>query len=219
MEIILSLLKQLASVLSPTEFLAVMSLIAVSVFIIVKWLLKQLAKGKKDGIVGLFASNEADDLKSIQTKLNEVMTLEEFERAFKLVSERLIQANERVASEIGSINQRLEALSVLSREVQLSFKDVGEDLDDVKSHVKLEAATQVQNVAVLKSELTKTLELLQRTLSQVEKIDEFAKASIPEFRGYHKELAKSLSDLSRDVALVERSIQTQINTGSAVKLR
>jgi hypothetical protein len=56
-------------------------------------------------------------------------------------------------------------------------------------------------------------------MSQLEKIDEFTRASIPEFRGYHKELVRQVSDLSRDVALVERSIQTQVNTLNTVKLR
>jgi len=218
-EIVFSLLKQLASSLSPTEFLTVVSIVAITIFMIVRWLLRQLAKGRKDGIIGLFTFSENNELKNIQTKLNEVMTLEEFEQAFKLISERLVSNIEPTTTEINTINQRLEAISVLNREAQMSFKDVGEDLDDVKSYVKLESAANAQNIAALKGELAKVLELLQRTLSQVEKIDEFARASVPEFRGYHKELAKGISELSRDVALVERSLQTQINTGSAIKLR
>jgi hypothetical protein len=54
---------------------------------------------------------------------------------------------------------------------------------------------------------------------QIEKIDEFVKASIPEFRGYHRDLGAELNNLSRDIALVERSLQMQINTANAVKLR
>jgi len=220
LDILLSLLKQLASALSPTEFLAVLALITGSVFFTVRWLLKQLAKGRKDGLVGLLAGGtEVDDLKTIQSKLDTMMTVDEFEKAFKLICERLIDSNQALIHEVDDINKRLEALSVLGREVQLSFKDIGEDLDDIKSHVKLEAAGLAQREALLKVELAKSLELLQRVLSQLEKVDEFSKAAVPEFRSYHKDLAKSLSDLSRDIALVERSVQTQINTGSAVKLR
>ena len=60
---------------------------------------------------------------------------------------------------------------------------------------------------------------MQRIISQIDKIDEFTRAAIPEFRSYHKELSKEVSELNRDIALVERTINTQINTANAINLR
>ena len=54
---------------------------------------------------------------------------------------------------------------------------------------------------------------------QLEKIDEYVRSSVPEFRQAHRDLSKDLSTLSKDIALVERSIQAQINNVSGVKLR
>lgn len=56
-------------------------------------------------------------------------------------------------------------------------------------------------------------------MSQLEKTDEFVKAFVPEFRSYHKELGKDMTELSKDIALMERSVQTQINNTNALKLR
>jgi hypothetical protein len=55
---------------------------------------------------------------------------------------------------------------------------------------------------------------MHRVLSQVEKVDEFARTAIPEFRSYHKELSKEVSQLSREVGIMDRVLQAHINTNS-----
>lgn len=220
MEIVLTLLKSLASSLSPTEFLVVLCLIIVAVFTSLKFVLKRVRRNSKSGL-NVFLTGEPDDsdIKELHTKLEEVMTLDEFEKAIQILMQNQIKSNEIIQQELHALQARLEALAASGREVQLSLREVHEDMLDVKDLSRETTSNLTASTVLLKTEIAKALEHTQRVLSQVEKIDEFCKAAVPEFRSYHKDLNKSVSDLSRDVALVERSIQTQLNTASAVKLR
>lgn len=220
MEIVLTLLKSLASSLSPMEFLVVLCLIIVAVYTSLRFILKHVHRGRKDGLHAFFTGgDDSDDIKEIQTKLDDVMTVDEFEKAMQALTQNQIRANEIVMQELHALQARLEAIAATGREMQLSFREIHEDMLDVKDQNRETHSNVTASTILLKTEVAKALEHTQRVLSQVEKIDEFCKAAVPEFRSYHKDLSKSVSDLSRDVALVERSVQTQLNTGSAVKLR
>lgn len=220
MEIVLALLKSLATSLSPTEFLVVLGLIFVAVYTSLRFILRHLRRGHKDGLATFFTgSDDSEEIREIQTKLDDVMTLDEFETAIHALTQNQIKANEIVMQELHALQSRLEALAASGREVQLSLREVHEDMLDVKDLNRETSNNLTASTVLLKNEIAKALEHTQRVLSQVEKIDEFCKAAVPEFRSYHKDLTKSVNDLSRDVALVERSVQTQLNTGSAVKLR
>jgi hypothetical protein len=219
MELVLTLLKSLASSLSPTEFLVVLCLFIVAVFTSLKFLLKHVRRGRRDLTALLTGEPSGDDIRDIQVKLDDVMTLEEFEKAITLLTQNQIKSNEIIQQELHALQARLEAIAAVGREMQLSFRDMHEDMLDVKEQNRESQSNLTASTILLKTEIAKALEHHQRVLSQVEKIDEFCKAAVPEFRSYHKDLSKSVSDLSRDVALVERSVQTQLNTGSAVKLR
>lgn len=222
MEIVLTLLKSLASSLSPGEFLVVLGLIIVAVFTSLRVILRHLRRRGREGLAAFFTGDEhadIDDIREIQTKLDDVMTMDEFEKAIQLLTQNQIKSNEIIQQELHALQARLEAISAAGREMQLSFREMHEDFLDVKDQNRETQSNLTASTVLLKTEVAKALEHTQRVLSQVEKIDEFCKAAVPEFRSYHKDLSKSVSDLSRDVALVERSVQTQLNTGSAVKLR
>lgn len=220
MEIVLTLLKSLATTLSPTEFLVVLCLIIVAVFTSLKFILKHARRGRKDGISAFFTGgNDGDDIKDIQTKLDDVMTIDEFEKAIHLLTQGQVKSNEAVMHELHALQARLEAIANAGRDAQAALREVHEDMLDMKELNRETTSNLTASTVLLKAEIAKALEQMQRLLSQVEKIDQFCRDAVPEFRGYHKDLGKSVNDLSRDVALVERSVQTQLNTGSAVKLR
>ena len=220
MDLVLTLIKSLASTLSPTEFLVVLCLVIVTVFTSVKFILKNVRRTKAEGLTVMFGgAADAENLKELQQRLDGIMTVEEFEKAIQLLMQNQIKSNEIVQQELHALQARLEAIADSGREVQLALRDVREDVLDAKQSSEETQSTLTASTVLLKTEIAKALEHTQRVLSQVEKIDEFCKAAVPEFRSYHKDLSKGLSDLSRDVALVERSVQTQLNTGSAVKLR
>ncbi len=219
MEIVLTLLKSLASTLSPTEFLVVLCLIIVAVFTSVKFLLRHIRRGRRDLTELLTGVSEDSNIRELQIKLDDVMTMDEFEKAIQTLTQNQIKSNEIIQQELHALQARLEAIAAVGREMQLSFREMHEDFLDVKDQNRETQSNLTASTILLKTEIAKALEHHQRVLSQVEKIDEFCKAAVPEFRSYHKDLNKSVSDLSRDVALVERSVQTQLNTGSAVKLR
>lgn len=218
MEIVLTLLKHLSSTMSPTEFLVTLGLVGAAVFTSVKFIIKHV-RARKEGFGVFFGSTDPEDIKEISTKLGEVMTLEEFEKAIELLTQSQIRSNEIIQQELHSLQARLEAIAASGREIQLSFRELHEDMQDVQEQNRETHSNITASTILLKTEVARALEQTQRVLSQVEKIDEFCKQAVPEFRSYHKDLGKSVSDLSRDVALVERSVQTQLNTGSAVKLR
>lgn len=111
-----------------------------------------------------------------------------------------------------------EAMAAFKTEIQQSTSLVARDLELIKQLIGKNDAANVLANENIKHLIQRNQDVIHRVSSQLEKVDEFARAAIPEFRTYHKELSKEVGELNRDIALVERSIQTQINS-SSVKLR
>jgi hypothetical protein len=103
-------------------------------------------------------------------------------------------------------------------ELQQSSVIIVRDLEFIKQSMSKSESTDALVHENVKQLIQRSQDVMQRISSQLEKVDEFARAAIPEFRSYHKELSKEVGELNRDIALVERSIQSQINT-SSVTLR
>lgn len=118
----------------------------------------------------------------------------------------------------GELKSHRTAMVAFKNELQQSSMLVVRDLELIKQLINKNESSDALAHENVKQLIQRTQDMMQRVSSQLEKVDEFARAAIPEFRSYHKELSKEVSELNRDIALVERSIQTQINT-SSVKLR
>lgn len=239
MEIIISLLKQLASSLSPTEFLVAVIVIIATTLSGIKFALGLLGKGGKGGFLTLLTGSGAGPSQSdidskilhekltmaitdITTKMDALVTREHLLAYQEVANEQRLNTTQQVndiRGQLTDIGTSLRPLALMHQDMEKTFADVTQDLNDIKNLAREHDNRAEKNFTMSREQLQRTQDIVARVSAQVEKIDEFVRSSVPEFRSYHKELTNELKDLSKDLAVIERTLQTQINTGSAVKLR
>lgn len=218
MDIIFNLLKQLASALSPTEFLLVLGVIAITSFTIVKFVLSHVKKSN-DGLMSLFSGGAEEDQTHniILTKLELALT------AQVTATDRIIKAVEDLRNDseknTEAIKLQITDFLLLKKDLEKLNENVTKELDEFNHTFKMHDLHDQQVNESIRDHISRLQESISKLSTQVERVDDFSRNAVPEFRSYHKELSKEINDLSRDIALVERSIQTQINTVNAVKLR
>ena len=219
MDLIIDILKKLATTLSPTEFLLVLGLIALVIFYSAKFVMK-----RKNGIVSALVGPDETMLNAItaiKTSVDDRFSA--LETSHSLAHEKIIEVVREIKDDSNEQAERLRKqitdILLLRKDIESAFTAVEKQLDGMIQFSKVTVSHDSQVHDALKESLQRIQENLARLNNQLEKIDTIIGAMIPEFRSYHKELGKEIGELSRDVALVERSIQTQINTVNAVKLR
>jgi hypothetical protein len=221
MDLVLSLLKQLAASLTPTQFLTVILVIAVSSFVVVKTILKIVAQ--KSGMPIIFGSDPISDISKKVTELAEkidlLMSKSEHEAQHEKTVLILRGMKETSDKSEEVIQLHVNDVILLKKDLESMYKSINDHITDMKHQLKMNDVHDHQSMDAVKALIARVHDMAARIEGHIAKIDEFTKAAVPEFRSYHKELSKDMSDLSRDVALVERSVQTQINTSNAVKLR
>jgi hypothetical protein len=229
MDIILGLLQQLATSLSPTQFLGVLALVVTSVFMTFKVLSARKKKGK--GLIGFLTGAPAGlteeqlllDLQvtvgNIEKLMNTVATSGTVERQTDKVLQAIAEVKQFVVLAEDHLDAQLVNIESIKNDLHELAEDIIKELSDIKHNLKMHDVQTHQDAEITKELQNRMHGILGRMISQVEKLDEFAKAVVPEFRSHSKDLSKDISGLSRDIALVERSIQNQINTPSSIKLR
>lgn len=197
MELTLAILKYLTGALSPVEFLVVLALVATFAFLAIQWALK-----RKKSLMSIFKP-ENESLKMLHKRIDGIATKQQVDAAIARLE--LITRHQ------------LEENSTAIKSLTKSFVEVSELRAEI---VDNEFAALKQQQAILLSTLQDNSTDQTRIAIQVDNLDEFMKAAIPEFRAYHRELGSDVKLLGRDLALIERSISLAINTGTAaVKLR
>jgi hypothetical protein len=223
MDIVLNILKQLSTTLSPTEFLMVLVIIAFTAFSAARFFMK--VAGKKSGDFNLFGGGSAsDEAVKIQNDIQKI------EQDLSIIVNAQTELLAKLTDILGGIKDTTEETTEMVREhstEMLMFKKDVEaqalaaqkEIDGIIHQLKMQDVHNHQMGEALRESLSKILTSTTNMLTQLEKTDEFAKAFVPEFRSYHKELGKDITQLSKDIALMERSVQTQINNHNALKLR
>ena len=210
MDTVLSLLSQLFSSLSPSQFFMVIGAIIIITIFSVKFVISQTKK--KDGFFAfMFAESPISD------ELNE---------RFKKINEgtdEVLQAITTIAGDLKvgttDIKTQISDFMSLRKDMETIIKTMKTEINDLKHQLQMHEIHEQQTLDTLKDTFQRALDVLAKITAQIGKVDEFVTAAIPEFRGYHQELSRDLSELDKDIALVERSIQNQISNISAVKLR
>jgi hypothetical protein len=233
MDSILTTLVQLASSLSPTLFLGVLSLMVGSVITTIKVMgyvtnKKKNSKGLLSLLTGQASASITEEMTmlDLQKKLDTLLltvdtlaTLNSAEKTTEGIIAVLADLKRNVLERADMFDKHTDDLSIFKTEIKDGFKGILVEFADVKHSLKMHDVSNHSDVESARELQTRIHGILVRAISQIEKADEFTRTTVPEFRSYHKELSKDLSDLSRDIALVERSIQNQINTSQAIKLR
>jgi chromosome segregation ATPase len=215
MDLILKLLKDLYSTVSPVEFVFVSIVIMGIVFVVMRLALKMMiANGG-----GLFSGGMDVHIKEFSEKLDDVPTKEDHKQAFDALVEKLDELKHHSMSNLDAMRSNATEILMLKRDLQDLADQLARDIDVIKDELKHQESEGDTVTSNLKTTLHQVQDILSKITSQLDKIDEFARAAVPEFRSYHKELSKDISDISKDIALVENTLNSQINTKNSIKLR
>lgn len=216
MEFVFNLLKHLSQTLSSSEFIILVILLCAFAFAVVKFLLKMAGK---QGVIADMMRGDKNSIDDVASKLDSIVTkeihTESLNRILKAIEELKAETNENDIA----IQTQITDILLLKKEVETLSEGINRELNELKIQMKIYDSHSHQVNDNVKEILHRLHELVQRILSQIEKIDEFTRATIPEFRSYHMELSKEVSELNKDIALVERTLHTQINSSSSINLR
>lgn len=218
MEFIFGMLKDISSALTPGQFLMILFIIVVVCGLVIMFFVKNFKNPN-----GMFAFLKANDFET-ETEITEIKDSIQFlsnkmDNVIREVKELVNDAftEQRVID--NSIKQEISRTLELKNEIQEMYYKLSSSSEDIKSVMRLQDSHQQQTAENIKSILQQSLEAIRNTQAQIEKLDDYIRDQVPQFRADNKEFAKELNDLSRDLALIERSIQTQVSTIHAVTLR
>lgn len=217
MEFLFNLLKHLSETLSTVEFIFALGIMLSISFMVVKFVLR--LSNKKNIINNFLRDSTADTLAEIVTRLDKIATYENDQEAVLKIMQALSDLKIQSDQNDESMRSHISDILLLRKDVEDLSKSISKDLNELRHELKMYDTQNHQMLDGMRDILQRLNDLTQRIISQIDKIDEFARAAIPEFRSYHMELSKEVSELNRDIALVERTINTQINTSNAIKLR
>lgn len=232
MDLLFSTLAGLFSDIKPTAALLVLALMALTVLTTSRVIIYLQKKKTSKGIFGLLSGQanpsvaEEITLLDIQKKMEVLLLIVDTLSTTQIVNantEKIIDVLDEIRASVirNSVeNEKHYLLSDESRtEILKQFTIMLTEFSDIKHFIKLNDAHLQQDSDSAKELMNRIHGILVRAISQIEKTDEFMRTTVPEFRSYHKEISNDVSDLSRDVALVERSLQNQINNSQQITLR
>lgn len=207
MDTIFELLKQLYDVLAnPVIFVLVLILIGVCTFFSVQFL------NSKGGLLSLFKgeSKEPRLLSLVKTQLEALSAAHaaSVEEIMTAITE--LREEEKESSE--AIKKQITDYALLQKDLSAAKVEMNRGIEDIKILFRLHEQNDIQMHQNVKDLLQRVLDLLSHMNTELEKIDEYVRSIMPEFRSDHKEIGRGITELSKDIALIERTIQTQINS-------
>jgi hypothetical protein len=206
MDVIFELLKQLAESLSLGTFLLVLTIIGLSSVVIGTWLSRNSTK--KGGFWSIFRSDERKDSKELSEVKATVVRLQEL----------LIKHAEVEKDNKETIKDQLARSLLLKNDINDARDQILKEIENTKYIIKLKDDHSTILQESISNFLQKLSDQLSKVATQIDKVDEIARDMANEFRADNKDLTKTLNELSKDVAVITVTIQTQINT-IGVKLK
>ncbi len=224
MDTITDLLHYLSKNFTPMEFIAVLAVILVISYLTIKQFLKSASK--EDGLWDFLKSEEStleladlqDDLYKISRAQN--AKLDEIEKATAdiLAALTVMQTNDKLNA--ATLQTHLDELREMHDFLERSKEEAVKQFDEIKHQFKMHGMHDLQAFENLKNALDDAMSIITTANMQIEKIGDYVKNVVPEFKVSHKDLSKDISELSRDLALIERTLQNQINnTSRGINLR
>jgi len=223
MDILINFLKPLITSLSPTSFLGLISLLALTVLLTLK-IMSKIPKSSDSSGMFSFMTGQADaeigeeeNMISLQKKLDMlILTIDTLttNQKFEYQTEKIIQGLNGLKTETQNTLETLDdhdsRVSGIQKQVDEIVKQINNEFNEIKMQLKMQTQQQHQDIEAAKELQQRMHGIISRTISQVEKVDEFIRTTVPEFRSYNKDVIKDLADLSTEVALIERNIQNYI---------
>lgn len=218
MELITQIVQEIYSALSPGELTVLITLLLSSVPLIFKIIWKIVSNRRAMSI--LTGENGPDtQFSQLTDKIGDIITKEDYDNSVSNILRVLTEIKNQLAENEDLLRDQDTNIEIIKKDLEDTSHEIKEEISEIKSRLRMQDTHSEQLVSSIKDSLQRIHDNLIRLTSQIDKIDEFAKAAIPEFRSYHKELAKEIGDVSKDLALIERTIDTQINNIKSIKLR
>jgi len=201
MDVIFDLLKQLLDALgNPLTFLLDLALILMATFFLTKMAVRSIGRG---GFLATIFKGEVNlpkpkELGEIKTQLGSIIYSQG-------------TALEKITTLIGELGDD-------SKQIIEAKQAIAGEIDDIKAWMKTHDALEQQTNQNMKELMVRSLDTLAKIGGELEKIDEYVRMSIPEFKVDNREIQKGIAELSKDIALIERTIQTQAST-HGIKLK
>lgn len=216
MDIITDLLKYLSSNFTPMEFIGVLAAILAIAYLGARYMLKSASK--EDGLWEFLKGEESElELADIQDDIykasrDQNVKLDEIEKNTTAILATLavMQTQDKLNSE--TLDKHLAELREIQEFLEQTKEDAIKQFDEIKHQFKMHDLHDHQAFENLKNAIDDAVDTISSVNSQLEKINEYVRNAVPEFKMSHRELSKDISRLSRDLALIERSIENQINT-------
>jgi outer membrane murein-binding lipoprotein Lpp len=223
MDVLVELIRKLVEQLTPGTFLVVLALILGISALIVKFIFNHV---KRPGGVWSFL-DDTDEAVELVDVHNSVKELSENMTArldkMSVVQDRVLLILERGVNEELARNNKLDEFATtlisLASRVEEYKRGIAAAIEKIDSGLIEQGADARQALDNFKIVMDSALIIVNRIENQLDQLESYAHETIPEFKAAHRDLSRELSILSRDIALVERSLQMQINNVSAVNLR
>lgn len=217
MEIFTDLFKHLATTLAPIEF---MFLVIATMLVFTGMLKVVLRVGtKKGGLMGLIKGEPTATLETIDKKLDTVATIAGVETALNGVTAFIAGIDRDSTVRHNVLQAQISQILAIRSDIQKFEETAKRELNVIQSSFAVHSAHDHQAFDNIFDFLRRNQESIQRISLQLEKMDDFSKGWAPEIRDYHKALTKEIGELSRDISLMDRTLQAQINNAQSVKLR
>lgn len=232
MELLISLLRQLSASLTPTEFVLVILASAGAIIYSIRFLSRQKKKG---GLLSLLSGDDKDSIEELKKAADAhaaqlVQLSAQLTVVVKLTEDlgkTAIDHRHTLDKFVDEAHLRTETYSAAiesfisnGKNVEATLIQLVQDMAELKRQHDLSFQGNTQAHAAIADQQRHLESSIERLTADIEKHNEDLNRNIiPEFRVYHKDLSKELSNLARDVVLIERGIQNHINNVNAVKLR
>lgn len=226
MDFILNIFKQISQSVSPSELLMLLVAVILAAIIIAKFF---FGLASKKGALGGFLGGDDEAVEKekmnqqILDKLSSLITKEEFDRRTKDFQDEIIEAAASSAAaqlqKISEFSLALNQMLMLKTDMKKTISGIQEDIKTVMYQMRTHDASDDRHFTSLKDLLQRNQDTVARVQVQVEKVDEFTKAIALEFRNDHRVHVDKINHVIKDIALMERTVQTQINNAQSIKLR
>lgn len=225
MEIILELLKELFNSLSPAMFLVVLCVIFVSTLFTLKFVLNSVKK--RSGFLSFIFKTDNDEQNDLNfTEINSVKQLlaeliKDYPEKTKTIIETVVaRLDEHNESNELKYQQMINELYSIFNNIDTIIKETAEV--NAKNALRIQEELNKNNNAVLstfETSIKNNLLEINKISALCDRLNEHVKTSLSDIRESNKNLSRDIFDLRRDIALIERSIQTQLSAVTAITLR
>lgn len=211
--------------LKGTDFYAILtligilslSLIKVSIFILKKFGLT-VNFNRATSVEQIAAENQTREIQQIAVRVEDTVTVEQLQQSLAVINETLNGIKTQISTLSETIQPNVAAVAALKQDFENFKYALSRDITAFRQDIGSINIQTEQHVKSIKDILYRGHDLMHRVEVQLEKLDELMRTAVPEFRDYHKDLSKEISELSRDIALLERTVQTQ-GGGAPLTLR